>query len=81
MRVGLDREYFIDLLVELAVAGRGAVKSLLPEAGAMGPDFTASRRPRRIGTEDIAVEPAWRQVRPQPTLNMWPTCPWRRGAE
>ena len=33
MRVGLDREYFIDLLVELAVAGRGAVKSLPPEAG------------------------------------------------
>jgi hypothetical protein len=42
------------------VAGEAPSSPCRRRRGARGPDFTASRRPRRIGTEDIAVEPAWR---------------------
>ena len=50
--------------------------------GPIGPNFTASRRPRRMSTERhsrCGGCDGWTRL--QPTLNMWPTCPWRRGAE
>src|SRR5271170_2350495 len=68
--------------------GRGAVKPAA--AGGGGPQGQALRRLARRGESeptDNAVEPV--QCRPakvardplQPTLNMWLTCPWRRGAD
>src|SRR5437588_4763835 len=68
--------------------GRGAVKPAA--AGGGGPQGQALRRlVRRRESEptDNVVKPvrcrlanvAWDPV--QPTLNMWPTCPWRRGAD
>ena len=51
-----------------------------------GPGFTASCPSERINRQTLSLSRCGAGVRmrrldpAQPTLNMWPTCPWRRGA-
>ena len=74
-------------MVERAAAGEAPSSPQPPEAGA--PQGQALRRlVRRRESEptDNAVKPSQCRLANvasdpvQPTLNMWPTCPWRRGA-
>ena len=75
-------------MVERAAAGKAPSSPQPPEAGA--------RRARLYGASPVAENrnrqtmsssrcgvgwPMSRGDPVQPTLNMWPTCPWRRGAD
>ncbi len=84
----LDGQQCIDLMVERAAAGEAPSSPQPPEAGA--------RRARLYGVLSAAENrnretmlssrcgAGMRMGRPaplQPTLNMWLTCPWRRGED
>ena len=75
-------------MVERAAAGEAPSSPQPPEAGARrarlyGVSSAAENRNRQTMSSSRcgAGWPMWRRDPVQPTLNMWPTCPWRRGAD
>ena len=75
-------------MVERAAAGEASSSPQPPEAGARrarlyGVSSAAENRNRQTlpSSRRGAGLPMWRPDRLQPTLNMWLTCPWRRGAD
>jgi len=84
--VELDGQLGIDLLVERAAAGEAPSSPQPPEAGARRARLysalsVADHRNRETMPSGGAGVRDGERIRLQPTLNMWPTCPWRRGAD
>ena len=82
------RQQFIDLMVERAVAGEAPSSPQPPEAGARrarlygASPATDNRNRQTMPSSRCGVGwPMWRADPAQPTLNIWLTCPWRRGAD
>src|SRR6202040_1838155 len=84
----LDGQQCIDLMVEQAAAGKAPSSPQPPEAGARrarlyGVLSTAENRNRdTMPSGQCGAGPRmWRRDPAQPTLKMWLSCPWRRGAD
>ena len=75
-------------MVERTAVGEAPSSPQPPEAGARrarlyGVSPAADNRNRQTmpSSRCGAGPPMWRADRLQPTLKMWLTCPWRRGAD
>jgi len=84
----VDGQLGIELMVKQAVAGEAPSSSQPPEAGARRARLygvssaTENRNRQTMPSSRCGAGPRPWQLDPaQPTLNMWLTCPWRRGAD
>jgi hypothetical protein len=70
-------------MVERAAAGAAPSSPQPPEAGALRARLVRRREWNRqtLSSSRCGADVRMRRLDPaQPTLNMWLTCPWRRGA-